>query len=72
MANAKKIGPAMGVALGYIQKHPGCNTAEVDRAVRTAQGGHRWMYATVGRLTQAGLVVRCEAQCGRGVGLKAN
>lgn len=46
----------MKIALEYIGSHPGCCTAEVDRAVRTARGGHKWMYATVGRLIKACLV----------------
>jgi predicted transcriptional regulator len=51
-----RIGPAMSIALGYIKQNPGCCTAEVDRARRTARGGHKWMYATVGRLIKARLV----------------
>lgn len=51
-----RVGPSMRVALQYIEAHPGVCTADVDRAVRTARGGHKWMYATVGRLIKAGLV----------------
>jgi len=47
-------------ALGYIKLHPGCCTAEVDRACRTARGGHKWMYEVVGRLI-ARKLVRTEA-----------
>lgn len=43
-------------ALEYIEGHPGCCIADVDRAVRTARGGHRWMYFTVKRLIRRGLV----------------
>jgi predicted transcriptional regulator len=43
-------------ALAYIASHPGCCTAEVDRACRTARGGHKWMYEVVGRLIRRGLV----------------
>jgi predicted transcriptional regulator len=51
-----RLGPSMTAALDYVYRHPGCCAAEVDRARRTARGGHRWMYATVGRLIKAGMV----------------
>ena len=54
----KKIGPSGKVALSYIAEHPGVCVLDVDRAVRTARNGHRWMYATVGRLVAAGAVRR--------------
>jgi predicted transcriptional regulator len=38
------------IAYLYICRNPGCCTAEIDRACRTARGGHRWMYFTVERL----------------------
>lgn len=53
-----RIGPSMKVALEYIQLHPGCCAAEVDRAVRTARGGHKWMYDTIKRLVRARLIMR--------------
>lgn len=58
----KLIGTTSGLrapglsALEYIKQHPGCCTAEVDRACRTARGGHKWMYETVGRLIARRLV----------------
>lgn len=45
-------------AYSYIGANPGCCIADVDRACRTARAGHRWMYASVGRLVKAGLVRR--------------
>jgi hypothetical protein len=53
-----RIGPSMRVALDYIANNSQNNicTADVDRAVRTARAGHRFMYATVDRLIKAGLV----------------
>jgi predicted transcriptional regulator len=51
-----KFRTAGQTAYAYIASHPGCCTAEVDRAVRTARGGHQWMYATVDRLIKARLV----------------
>lgn len=57
----RRIGPSMTIALSYIASHTGCCAADVDRACRTARGGHRWMYATVQRLARAGLIVRTRA-----------
>lgn len=48
---------ASKTALTYIERHPGVCTAEVNRAARTARGGHRFMYATVDRLIARRLVV---------------
>lgn len=59
------MGPSMRVAYSYIQKNPGCCAAEVDRAVRTARNGHRYMYATVGRLIKHGLVRTERGKCNR-------
>lgn len=53
-----RVGPSMRAALRYLQAHPGETAAQVDRAVRTARGGHRWMYATVQRCERAGLLTR--------------
>lgn len=61
----------MRIALDYIIANPGVNTAQVDRARRTARGGHSWMYATVSRLISAGLVKGGPSVSGRGVGLYA-
>lgn len=62
---SKRIGPSMKVALAYIARNPGCCAADVDRAVRTARNGHKWMYATIIRLEDAGLIVRTPAKGGR-------
>jgi hypothetical protein len=62
-------------ALAYLSAHPGASTADMDRACRTARGGHRWMYAVVDRMIRAGLVVRgparTESARGGAVGLYA-
>lgn len=63
------------VVLSYIARNPGCSTADVDRACRTARGGHKWMYATVDRAARAGLVrsgrslIREESRRGGAAGL---
>jgi|HubBroStandDraft_6_1064221.scaffolds.fasta_scaffold407208_3 hypothetical protein len=56
MKTSKRIGPAGKIALAYIASHPGCCAAEVDRAVRTARKGHKWMYNTIARLVKNGYV----------------
>lgn len=61
------VGPAMRRALAYIALRPGTTAAKVDRACRTARGGHKWMYATIQRLERAGLVTR--TRTGRGIEL---
>lgn len=48
----------MRIALDYIRANPGVCAAQVDRACRTARGGHQWMYRVVHRLIDAGLVYR--------------
>lgn len=58
MTNTTKIGYAQQTALSYIMQNPGVCTAQVDRARRTARGGHKWMYATVGRLIRRNLVTK--------------
>jgi hypothetical protein len=45
-----------GYVLRWIERNPGSSTATIDRYCRTAKGGHKWMYALVGRLQAAGLV----------------
>jgi len=55
----------MRVALDYIKHHPGCSIAEVDRACRTARGGHQWMYLTVKRLVSGGFVKRKQSPINR-------
>jgi hypothetical protein len=61
--------------LAYLTAHPGASTADVDRACRTARGGHKWMYALVARMIRAGLVTRgparTESARGGAVGLYA-
>lgn len=57
------VGPSMRRALVV----PGWAAAKVDRACRTARGGHRWMYATIARLERAGLITR--TRTGRGIEL---
>jgi hypothetical protein len=56
--------------LTHVTTHPGCSTADIDRACRTARGGHRWMYAAVNRMIARGMLrrgpVRAES---RGVGI---
>ena len=71
MKNTNRLGPAMSIALEYIRENPGVNTAQVDRARRTARGGHACMYATVGRLIQGGFVTTGPSKSGRGSGLYA-
>lgn len=51
-----RLGRSQETALDYIMGNPGCCTAEVDRERRTARNGHKWMYATVGRLIRRRLV----------------
>lgn len=56
MKNEKGLrGPGLS-ALAYIRENPGVSIAQVDRARRTARGGHAWMYRTVHRLIDRGLV----------------
>ncbi len=55
--------------LSWIASHPGHTVAEIDRAVRTARGGHKWMYALVDRLLADGLVNRVPALSGRRTGI---
>lgn len=71
MKNSNRLGPAMSIALAYIRENPGVNTLQVDRARRTARGGHCWMYATVHRLVRNGFVRYGKSASGRGVGLYA-
>lgn len=66
-----RIGNSMRFALDFIALNPGVNMAEVDRACRTARGGHQWMYATCHRLLRANLVEYCPSASGRGNGLRA-
>jgi hypothetical protein len=73
---ARKLGSrglqnAGRVALAYIEAHPGCSILDVDRNVRTARGGHKWMYATVNRLISRGLVRTEKAQGRSGYALYA-
>lgn len=63
-----RIGPSMRIALEHIRENPGVHAAQVDRARRTARGGHSWMYATIGRLLRAGLVRRGPATHVKGCG----
>lgn len=41
-------------AYAFIKANPGCCAADVDRARRTARGGHKWMYNTIERLVKRG------------------
>lgn len=56
-----RVGRAMRAALRYVAAHPGCCAAEVDRACRTARGGHQWMYAAIVRCARAGYLTRTRA-----------
>ncbi len=71
MHTTKGLRTAGLTALAHIRRHPGVNTAELDRACRTARGGHAWMYRTVDRLIKRGLVRTGPARSGRGGGLYA-
>jgi hypothetical protein len=45
--------------LAYIEQHPGCSIADVDRACRqNPTAGHKWVYDGVGRLVTRGIVRR--------------
>lgn len=56
--------------LSVIARRPGINTAELNRAARTARGGHAPMYSLVDRAMRSGLISRCPATSGRGGGLQ--
>jgi hypothetical protein len=50
--------------ISYIEQHPGCSIADVDRACRVNRyAGHKWVYAGVSRLIRHGIV---DAAKGRG------
>ena len=41
----------------YVEAHPGCSVADVDRACRcNPRAGHRWVYDGVSRLVRRGLL----------------
>lgn len=44
-------------ALNYIRDNEGCSILAVDSGARTARNGHKWMYRTVHRLMERGLVI---------------
>lgn len=68
MGNAR-ITKQRSIYLSWLSAHPGATTAELDRACRTARGGHCWMYASVKRMLRAGLVRAGAPSNGRGRGL---
>lgn len=69
MKTSKRITKQRAIVLDFLSRNPGANAAEVDRACRTARGGHQWMYALVCRALRAGLIVRVPSRSGRGQGL---
>lgn len=69
MNNNARITKQRQIYLSYIANNPGCNTAELDRACRTARNGHKWMYAAVKRMVRAGLVSKGPSASGLGTGL---
>lgn len=59
------------IRLSFLAKHPGSSRADIDRSVRTAQGGHQWTYKAVKRDIRDGLVTRLcgPIPAGRGIPL---
>lgn len=56
---ANNISTNQAAYLRFIAAHPGCTTADVDRACRyNARAGHKWVYDGVGRLMRRGFVQR--------------
>lgn len=64
MTRGKRLTRQRVIALQYIADHPGVTIAQLDRARRTARGGHAHMYALVWRMH--GSLVRFGSAVGPG------
>jgi hypothetical protein len=58
----RRIGRAGRTAIAHIRANPGTSILGVDKAVRTARGGHQWMYRTVHRLIKNGAVLATKSK----------
>lgn len=71
--NKPRITKQRAAILAYLASNPGASTADIDRACRTARGGHHWMYATVSRMHSVKLITygaaRPESARGGAVGV---
>lgn len=59
--------------LTYVRLNAWCSIADIDRACRTARGGHAWVYAAVNRMLRAGMLhytdIRPESRKGNARGI---
>lgn len=55
----KRISKNQARYIAYIERHPGCSIADVDRACRiNKRAGHKWIYDSVNRLIRRKLIAR--------------